>query len=121
MPSADAEPRRQFNALMGSLGVSAPRVVVETRSPSVIKAMVAQTGFLGWLPEPLFATEQQAGLIRPLPVKELAPQRRFFVYRRRRSVRPPPLLKFLEGTAGQLRSAQPAADLRDFLRRFGAA
>jgi DNA-binding transcriptional LysR family regulator len=96
MPSADAEPRRQFNALLASLGVKPPRVVVETRSPSVIKAMIAQTSYLGWLPEPLFATEQQAGLIRPLPLKEMASQRRFFVYRRRRSVMPPPLSKFLE-------------------------
>jgi DNA-binding transcriptional LysR family regulator len=96
MPPMDAEPRRQFNALVGSLGIAPPRVVLETRSPSVIKAMVAQTSYLGWLPEPLFATEQQAGLIRPLPVKEMASQRRFFVYRRRRSVMPPPLLKFLE-------------------------
>jgi len=96
MPSVDAEPRRQFNALMVSLGVTPPQVVVETRSPSVIKAMVAQTSYLGWLPQPLFATEQQAGLIRPLPLKEMASQRRFFVYRRRRSVMPPPLSKFLE-------------------------
>jgi len=96
MPSADAEPRRQFNALMASLGVVPPRVVVETRSPSVVKAMIAQTRYLGWLPEPLFATEQQAGLIRPLPLKDLAIQRKFFVYRRRRSVMPPPLSKFLE-------------------------
>jgi DNA-binding transcriptional LysR family regulator len=96
MPPMDAEPRRQFNALVGSQGMAPPRVVLETRSTSVIKAMVAQTSYLGWLPEPLFATEQQAGLIRPLPVKEMASLRRFFVYRRRRSVMPPPLLKFLE-------------------------
>jgi DNA-binding transcriptional LysR family regulator len=96
MPSVEAEPRRQFNALMASLGVVPPRVVVETRSTSMIKAMIAQTNYLGWLPQPLFATEQQAGLIRPLAVKDMASQRRFFVYRRRRSVMPPPLSKFLE-------------------------
>jgi DNA-binding transcriptional LysR family regulator len=96
MPPADAEPRRQFNALMTKLGVEPPRVVVETRSSGVIKAMVAQTSYLGWLPEPLFATEQKAGLIRPLPLNEMATQRQFFVYRRRRSVMPPPLARFLE-------------------------
>jgi len=96
MPPTDAEPRRQFNALILSLGVVPPRVVVETRSLGVIKAMIAQTGYLGWLPEPLFATERQAGLIRPLPLKDVAIQRKFFVYRRRRSVMPPPLSKFLE-------------------------
>jgi DNA-binding transcriptional LysR family regulator len=58
--------------------------------------MIAQTNYLGWLPQPLFATEQQAGLLKPLPLKEMASQRRFFVYRRRRSVMPPPLAKFLE-------------------------
>ncbi|HEV7717250.1 MAG TPA: LysR substrate-binding domain-containing protein, partial [Steroidobacteraceae bacterium] len=62
-------------------------------------AMVARTSYLGWLPEPLFATEQAAGLIKPLPVKEMASQRRFFVYRRRRSFMPPPVLKFLEALA----------------------
>lgn len=101
MPPGDAEPRRQFNALMASLGVAPPRVVVETRSPGVIKAMVAQTNYLGWLPEPLFTTERQAGLIRSLPLKEMASQRRFFVYRRRRSVMPPPLVKFLEALLPQ--------------------
>ncbi|MEP7247428.1 MAG: LysR family transcriptional regulator [Gammaproteobacteria bacterium] len=96
MPSIEAEPRRQFNALIGRLGLPPPHVAVETRSPSVIKAMVARTKYLGWLPEPLFATEQAAGLLKPLPVKEMATQRRFFVYRRRRSFMPPPVLKFLE-------------------------
>jgi DNA-binding transcriptional LysR family regulator len=96
MPSAEAEPRRQFNALIAKLGVAMPRVAVETRSPSVIKAMVAKTHFLGWLPEPLFAAEQAAGLIKPLAVKEMTPRRRFFVYRRRRNFMPPPVLKFLE-------------------------
>src|SRR5262245_47141526 len=96
MPPAEAEPRRQFNALINRLGATHPRVAVETRSPSVIKAMVAKTHFLGWLPEPLFAAEQAAGLIRPLAVKEMDMQRRFFVYRRRRNFMPPPVVKFLE-------------------------
>ncbi len=71
MPPADAQPRRQFNAQVSKLGFSPPRVVVESRSPGVIKAMIAQSSYLGWLPEPLFATEQKAGLVKPLPVKEL--------------------------------------------------
>jgi len=96
MPSAEAEPRRQFNALVARLGVASPRIAVETRSPSVIKAMVAKTNFLGWLPEPLFAAEQAAGLIKPLPVKEMTPQRHFSVFRRRRNFMPPPVVKFLE-------------------------
>jgi DNA-binding transcriptional LysR family regulator len=99
MPALEAEPRRQFNALIARLGVSAPRIAVETRSPSVIKAMVARTSYLGWLPEPLIAAEQAAGSVRRLHVEELESRRRFFVYRRRRSFMPPPVQKFLETLA----------------------
>lgn len=96
MPSVDAEPRKRFDALILRLGATPPRVAVETRSPSTIKAVVAQTKFLGWLPEPLFAAEQAAGLIRTLPCEELILPRRFFVYRRRRNFMPPPLVEFLQ-------------------------
>ena len=96
MPPEEAEPRRQFNSLVNRLGAPAPRVSIETRSPSVIKAIVARTDFLGWLPEPLYAAEQACGLIRPLAVKEMDMQRRFFVYRRRRSFTSPAMSKFLE-------------------------
>jgi DNA-binding transcriptional LysR family regulator len=96
MPSEEAEPRKQFVALTARLGVASPRVAVETRYPAVIKAMVARTKFLGWLPEPLFTAEESAGLIRALAVREMAMQRRFFVFRRRRSSTPPSVQKFLE-------------------------
>jgi DNA-binding transcriptional LysR family regulator len=99
MPALDAEPRRQFNALVARLGLRPPRVAVETRSPSVIKAMVARTNYLGWLPEPLFASEQAAGLIKRLHVAEMETRRRFFVYRRRRTFMPPTVQKFLETLA----------------------
>jgi DNA-binding transcriptional LysR family regulator len=99
MPSLEAEPRRQFNALIARLGVAAPRIAVESRSPSVIKAMVARTNYLGWLPEPLFAAEQAAGIIKRLHVEEMETRRRFFVYRRRRTFMPPPVQKFLETLA----------------------
>jgi DNA-binding transcriptional LysR family regulator len=101
MPPAEAEPRRLFNLLISHLGVASPRIAVETRSPSVIKAMVAKTHYLGWLPEPLFAAEQAAGLIKALPVKEMDPQRKFYVFRRRRNLVPPPVAKFLEALTAE--------------------
>jgi len=61
------------------------------------------TQFLGWLPEPLFAAEQAAGLIAPLAVKELSLVRRFYVYRRRQTFVAPPVLRFLE----ELRNVAP--------------
>ena len=71
-------------------------MAVETRSPAAIKALVAQTHCLGWLPEPLFAAEQAAGRIVTLPVAELVLERRFFIYRRRRNFLPPPLAGLLD-------------------------
>jgi DNA-binding transcriptional LysR family regulator len=96
MPSEGAEPRTLFDALIGRLGAAPPRVIVETRSPTVIKAIVAGTRLLGWLPEPLFAAEQTAGSVRALAVKGMNVPRRFFVYRRRRSFTSPAMAKFLE-------------------------
>jgi DNA-binding transcriptional LysR family regulator len=100
MPPAGAVPRRQFNELTSRLGIAPPHVAVETRSPAFIKAMVAKSFCLGWLPEPLFAAEQAAGLLRALPVPQLAMQRRFFVFRRRRNYMPPPVARFLEALRG---------------------
>ena len=105
MPPEDAEPRRLFNSLLGQLGVTPPVVRVETRSPAAIKAMVARTQFLGWLPEPLFAAECAAGIIKSLPVKDMNVPRRFFVYRRRRNFVPPPVQKFLD----EMRNAEVAS------------
>jgi DNA-binding transcriptional LysR family regulator len=96
MPPEEAEPRKRFAALAAKLGVAPPRVAVETRYPAVIKALVAGTKFLGWLPAPLFAAEESAGLIKRLRVQHLSVMRRFFVFRRRRNAIPPPVQKFLD-------------------------
>ncbi|MFO1400475.1 MAG: LysR family transcriptional regulator [Steroidobacteraceae bacterium] len=91
MPPADAEPRRRFDALVAALGGTRVRVPIETRSPTVIKAVVAQGRALGWLPEPLYAAERAANLLRTLPVGELDQPRHFHVYRRRRQFVAPPV------------------------------
>lgn len=96
MPHADAAPRQRFTELVHRLGLNPPHVAVETRSPSAIKSMVAQTRLLGWLPEPLVVAERAAGLITTLEIEELTLVRHFFIYRRRRNFLPPPLLGLLD-------------------------
>lgn len=96
MPPPDALPRQQFDELVRSLGATPPRITIETRSPSVIKAIVTRGRFLGWLPQPLYVAEQAAKLICALPVEGMQLERRFFVYCRRRTFVPPPVLAFLE-------------------------
>ena len=96
MPPADAEPRRRFEALVEALGGQRARVPIETRSPTVIKAVVAQSTMLGWLPEPLYAAERAANLLRTLAVPELEQPRHFHVYRQRRHFLAPAVAAFLE-------------------------
>jgi DNA-binding transcriptional LysR family regulator len=96
MPPTDAEPRQKFEALIAQLGAPRAKVQIETRSPMVIKAVVAQSRTLGWLPEPLYAAERAANLLATLPVPELDQSRHFHVYRRRRQFVAPPVAAFLE-------------------------
>lgn len=105
MPSEIAAPRQFLNEVLERLGVAwRPTVRIETRSPAAIKAMVAASQFLGWLPEPLFAAEQAAGMICPVSVKEFDVPRRFYVHRRRQNFVAPPVSRFLE----ELRKFAPA-------------
>lgn len=97
MPAGDATPRKLFNAVLEQCGVAwQPAVRVETRSPAVIKAMVAGTHLIGWLPDPVFAAELSGGSMVVLEVEGLSLERRFYLYRRHQSFIPPPVLRFLE-------------------------
>ena len=95
MPPADAEPRKRFDAQVHAHGARHARVLIETRSPAAIKALVAQSEILGWLPEPLYAAELAANLLCTLPLPELDRPRHFHVYRRRRNFMAPPVVEFL--------------------------
>ena len=95
MPPEDAAPRKMFCEAIARLGFESPNVRVETRSPAAIKAMVAATHFLGWLPEPIFAAEEAAGRICKIEVQDLVVPRKFYVYRRRQNFIAPPISRFL--------------------------
>jgi len=105
MPPPDAAPRTMFAEALHRLGLEAPIIRIETRSPAAIKAMVATTRFLGWLPEPIFASELVAGRLCRLDVPELTVPRRFYVYRRKQNFIAPPIRRFIE----QLRNLSPGA------------
>jgi hypothetical protein len=42
-----------------------PHVIVRTRSMTVLKSLVVDSGFLSWMAEPMFEPERRAGLIAP--------------------------------------------------------
>lgn len=95
MPDTDMLPRRQFESIFEILNMKKPSVLIESRSPSTIKAIVAQTGLLGWLPLPMVAAEISAEQLRNLDVKEFQLQRTFYVYRRRRAFVSPQIYSFV--------------------------
>jgi DNA-binding transcriptional LysR family regulator len=95
MPGAGARPRELFEEVIRNAGHTMPEIVVETRSPSVIAAVVAATPLLGWLPYPLVSTEEAAGRVKVLKVPQLTITRRFTVYRRRRGLLSEPALRLL--------------------------
>lgn len=96
MPPQGSQPRRGFERVIAELGAKPPHVAVETWSPSMMKALVAGSGFLSWLPHPLYEVEEKAGLIKELDVSGMTVPRRMFMYRRSRGLIPPVVRRFLE-------------------------
>lgn len=95
MPAKGATPRSLFEDIVRKHSTLRARVTVETVSPAAIIAFVSQTQLLGWLPQPLFASEQAAGHVVSLNCPELQTPRRFFVYHRRRGLLPPPAVSMI--------------------------
>lgn len=90
------EPYENLQRLFAAQGLGTPNIVVETRSVSVLKRLVADSGFLSWLPEPLYRAERQAYDIQALPIMELTDTRKLTAFRRRAGVLPGPSVKLLE-------------------------
>jgi DNA-binding transcriptional LysR family regulator len=73
-----------------------PNVVVETRSVTALKSLIARSGFLGWMPEPMYDAERQAGLIAALNISGASDTRTLTAFRRRAGMLPGPAIKLLE-------------------------
>jgi DNA-binding transcriptional LysR family regulator len=96
MPPAGSQPRRGFERVIAECGGKAPPITVETWSVEMMKALVTDSGFLSWLPHPLYAVEEKAGLISDLDVQGMKVFRRMWIYRRRHGLVPPAVRRFLE-------------------------
>jgi DNA-binding transcriptional LysR family regulator len=103
MPPTDSEPRRAFQRILSTLGLKPPHIAVETWSVSMMTALVANSGFISWVPRALYLVEEKAGLIAAVDYPDLEVERRMFVFRRRLGLVPPAVVRFLE-VARALRS-----------------
>jgi hypothetical protein len=73
-----------------------PEIVVETRSITVLKSLVARSGFLSWMAEPMYDTENKAGVLDTLNIPGVTGRRTLTAYRRRQGILPGPALKLLD-------------------------
>lgn len=73
-----------------------PNVVVETRSVTALKSLIGRSGFLGWLPEPMYDAERKAGLIDTLVMPGASDTRMLTAFRRSTGMLPAPAMKLLE-------------------------
>ncbi len=77
-------------------GLPLPNVVVETRSVTALKSLIGRSGFLGWMPEPMYDAERKAGLIDRLEMPGASDRRTLTAFRRRAGLLPAPSVKLLE-------------------------
>jgi DNA-binding transcriptional LysR family regulator len=96
MQPRGTQPRRAFERVLSVLGMRPPHVTVETRSVPMMMALVAESGFLSWLPRPVYHYEERFGLIAPVEVAGMFVKRRSHIYRRRFGAVPEVTRRFLE-------------------------
>ena len=93
---AGTGPHEHLERVFAAHGLGLPNVVVETRSITVLKSLVMDAGFLGWMAEPMYQAERRAGLIEALPIPGIRSTRHLTAFRRRRGSLPGPSAKLLD-------------------------
>jgi DNA-binding transcriptional LysR family regulator len=91
-------------------GLPLPNVVVESRSVTAQKGLIGRSGFLGWMPEPMFDAERSTGFIDSLDIPGANEKRTLTAFRRRSGILPGPAIKLLEELRA-LTSLAPAEPL----------
>ncbi|NIF78622.1 LysR family transcriptional regulator [Paraburkholderia sp. Cy-641] len=96
IPPRGTGPFEQMQSVFAEHGLGLPNVVVETRSITVLKSLVARSGFLGWMAAPMYVTESKAGVFDTLGMPGVAGRRTLTAFRRRQGILPSPAVKLLE-------------------------
>jgi DNA-binding transcriptional LysR family regulator len=96
IPPRGTAPFEHMQQVFVANGLGLPNVVVETRSITVLKSLVARSGFLSWMAEPMYVTESKAGVFDTLQLPGVAGRRTLTAFRRRHGLLPSPAVKLLE-------------------------
>jgi DNA-binding transcriptional LysR family regulator len=96
IPPRGTGPFEHMRSTFAAHGLGLPNVVVETRSVTVLKSLVARCGFLSWMAEPMYDAESQAGIFDALNIQGLDATRTLTAFRRRHGILPGPAVKLLD-------------------------
>ncbi|VWC28354.1 LysR family transcriptional regulator [Burkholderia diffusa] len=96
VPPRGTVPSEHMQQVFAGHGLGLPNIVVETRSITVLKSLVARSGFLSWMLEPMYVTESKAGVFDTLELPKVVGQRTLTGFRRGRGLLPSPAVKLLE-------------------------
>jgi DNA-binding transcriptional LysR family regulator len=96
IPPRGTAPFEHMQQVFVANGLGLPNVVVETRSITVLKSLVARSGFLSWMAEPMYVTESKAGVFDTLDLPGVVGRRTLTAFRRRHGLLPSPAVKLLE-------------------------
>jgi DNA-binding transcriptional LysR family regulator len=89
-------PYEQMQQAFRAQGLPMPEIAVETRSITVIKSLIMHSGFLSWMPEPMFEYERNAGLFMAVPLPGGTDKRTLTAFRRSQGILPQPAARLLD-------------------------
>lgn len=89
-------PYEHMSKVLAANGCGMPPITVETRSITMMKSLIAYSGFLSWQNEPTYEAERKAGLIESLPLRGAKATRTLLAFRRRQGILPTSAVKLIE-------------------------
>jgi len=95
-PPRGTAPFEHMARVFAANGLGLPEVQVETRSITVLKSLVARSGFLSWMAEPMYEAEKKAKVIDASLIAGAQGERTLTAFRRRTGILPGPAAKLLE-------------------------
>jgi len=89
-------PYEHMRQVFAAHGLGVPNVVVETRSITVLKSLVAHSGFLSWMADSIYDAERRAELVDALDIPGAMGARTLTAFRRRHGLLPGPAVQLLD-------------------------
>lgn len=96
IPPRGTAPYEHMRQVFAEHGLGMPNIVVETRSITMLKSLIAGSGLLSWMPSTMYAVERKAGVFDALDLPGVVGKRTLTAFRRRHGILPTPAAKLLD-------------------------